>query len=175
MEIGNSGVSNNDAATLALLSGGFGGLNNGRNFGGQFADASTNAVRIEASSQAAAAGLENLLDQNQFAAGNKNVTDGHNRIIDNLREHGQRQSDSTTNAEFRTSDRLRDIEREMAANAREAAKCCCEAQLLAVQNQGKTDAGLASILANQAADTRVQDAVANAIQNAKLDAILARG
>lgn len=164
-----NGVNNDDAGTLALLGGGYG-IGGSR---GQFADFSSNAVRIESGQRANAAGLENLLDQNQFAAANKNVVDGHNRIIDTLTNHDQRQSDLTTNSEFRQSDRLRDIEREMNANAREAAKCCCEAQLLAVQNQAKTDAGLAQILANQACDTRVQDAVANAMQNSKLDALLA--
>jgi hypothetical protein len=64
------------------------------------------------------------------------------------------------------------ITREQAANARAAAECCCEAKVLAVQNQAKTDAGLASILANQACDTRVEAAVANANQNAKLDTLL---
>ena len=68
---------------------------------------------------------------------------------------------------------LNQIGREQAANARAAAECCCAAKLLAVENQAKTDAGLASILANQACDTRVDAAVANAAQNAKLDALLA--
>ena len=40
-------------------------------------------------------------------------------------------------------------------------------------NQAKTDTGLATIIANQSADVRVSDAVSNAQQNAKLDAILA--
>ncbi|AHK11742.1 hypothetical protein S144_28 [Shewanella sp. phage 1/44] len=171
-------VNASELATLSLIGrGGIGvGAGNqgyGYGYGGQFADVSSNAVRVEAGNRQTSASIENLLDQNQFAAANKNVVDGHNRIIDTLTSHDQRQSDMTVNAEFRTSDRLRDIERELAANAREAAKCCCDAQLLAVQNQAKTDSGLAQILANQACDTRVQDAVANAQQNAKLDAILA--
>ena len=61
----------------------------------------------------------------------------------------------------------------MTDNAREAAKCCCEAQLLAVQNQAKTDTGLATLLANQDCANKVADAVANATQNAKLDILLA--
>jgi len=169
-------VNASELATLSLIGRGGVGVgagNYGYGYDGNFADASSNAVRVEAGNRQTSASIENLLDQNQFAAANKNVVDGHNRIIDTLTSHDQRQSDMTVNAEFRTSDRLRDIEREMAANAREAAKCCCDSQLLAVQNQAKTDAGLAQILANQACDTRVQDAVANAMQNSKLDALLA--
>ena len=65
------------------------------------------------------------------------------------------------------------ITREQAANARAAAECCCETKLLLVENQAKTDAGLASVLANQNCDQRVEQAMANAAQNAKLDSILA--
>jgi len=65
------------------------------------------------------------------------------------------------------------IVREQAANARAAAECCCETKLLLAENQAKTDAGLASILANQNCDQRVEQAMANAAQNAKLDSILA--
>lgn len=150
---------------------GYGG--HGGSYGREFANDGSNAVRIEAHSAANAAGIENLLDQNQFSATNDNIVQGHNRITDNINLTSTRQSDMTTSAEFRTGDRLRDLEREMNANARVAAECCCETKLLAVQNQAKTDAGMAQILANQACDTRVGDAVSNAQQNAKLDAILA--
>ena len=75
------------------------------------------------------------------------------------------------NARF-TASEFNALTREQTENARVAAKCCCDAQLLAIQNQAKTDAGMATILANQASDSRVSDAVSNAQQNAKLDAIL---
>lgn len=78
---------------------------------------------------------------------------------------------NTDQTRFITAE-LNQLGREMAATARDAAKCCCEAKVLATENQAKTDAGLAAILANQACDTRVESAVANANQNAKLDALL---
>jgi hypothetical protein len=65
------------------------------------------------------------------------------------------------------------LAREQAANARAVAECCCETKLLLAENQAKTDAGLASILANQDCNQRVEQAMASATQNAKLDSILA--
>ena len=81
-------------------------------------------------------------------------------------------SNNTDQTRFITSE-LNQLGREINENSRAAANCCCEAKVQAAENQAKTDAGLASILANQACDTRVSDAVANAAQNAKLDALLA--
>ena len=145
----------------------------GGGYGREFANDGSNAVRIESHAAANAAGIENLLDQNQFAITNGNITEGHNRITDNINLNSTRSSDMLTSAEFRTGDRLRDLEREMVQNAKDAAKCCCEAKLLAVQNQSALLAGQAQILANQACDVRVADAVASATQNAKLDLLLA--
>ena len=153
----------------------YGGGYGGGGYGREFANDGSNAVRIEAGGRAVAAGVENLLDQNQFSATNDNIVEGHNRITDNINLTSTRNSDMITSAEFRTGDRLRDLEREMNANARTAAECCCEAKVLAVQNQAALLAGQAQILANQACDVRVADAIANTAQNAKLDLILARG
>ena len=89
--------------------------------------------------------------------------DGNTRRMANQIARGEDNQNGNFNTLFR----------EMSANAREAAKCCCDAQLLAVQNQAKTDATLAQVLANQACDTRVADAVASAAQNSKLDILLA--
>lgn len=102
--------------------------------GGRFADFSSNAVRINAAARANAAGIENLLDQNQFEATNGNINECCNRTLD-----------MQVNGEFRMSDRLRDIEREMAANARAAAECCCDAKLLATQNHAETLAAIADL------------------------------
>ena len=99
---------------------------------GRFADDSSNAVRINAGNRATAAGIENLLDQNQFSALDCNVTNSCNRV-----------TDTQVNGEFRMADRLRDIEREMNANAREAAKRCCDAKVQSCQDKSEILAAIA--------------------------------
>jgi hypothetical protein len=141
----------------------------GGGLGREFANDGSNAVRIN--------------------SGQKLNMQGHDFLSQKIDDNADRNRDTLrtlqTNTSFdRVNDKIADqtdffsqainnVTREQTANAREAAKCCCEAQILAVQNQAKTDAGLASILANQACDVRVADAVANTAQNAKLDALLA--
>jgi hypothetical protein len=144
--------------------GGYGG-----GYGREFANDGSNAVRIEAHGRSNDKGQDYLsqqisdnADRNRDSASIASSTASFNRMSDKINDQSR----------FFTSE-INLITREQAANAREAAKCCCEAQILAVQNQAKTDAGLASILANQACDVRVADAVANTAQNAKLDALLA--
>lgn len=48
-------------------------------------------------------------------------------------------ADRITNFEFRNGDRLRDLEREMNANARESAKCCCDTKLELLRMQNLND------------------------------------
>lgn len=151
------------------------GLNFAAPFGGygvgghEFANDGSNAVRIN--------------------SGQKLNLQGHDFLSQKIDDNADRNRDTLrtlqTNTSFdRVNDKISDqtdffsqaingVMREQTQNAREAAKCCCEAQLLAIQNQAKTDAGLAQVLANQSCDSRVADAVANATQNAKLDALLA--
>lgn len=102
--------------------------------GGRFADFGSNAVRINAAARANAAGIENLLDQNQFAATNSNITECCNRTTDNQ-----------VNGEFRMADRLRDIEREMNANARTAAQCCCDLKLQACEDKAELKAEILAV------------------------------
>ncbi len=165
----NNSINPSEVATLSLLGGGGGYGYGGRGHGGhEFANAGSNAVRINR---------------------NEKITElGHDFISQQISDNADRNRDTLTTLQSNTSfDRVNDkisdqttffnqainnVTREQAQNAREAAKCCCESQLLAVQNQAKTDAGLASILANQACDVRVADAVANTAQNAKLDLLL---
>lgn len=169
----------------------YGGGGYGYGQGHQFASDSSNAVRINAS--------EKLSAQAHMFSRDANVS-SHDAISQQISDNADRNRDITSlnqgnanalaNRDFQTQvgtiitsqiDRegnvlrseLDGLKREMSANARAAAECCCEGKLLAAQNQAKTDAGLAVILANQACDTRVSDAVANAHQNAKLDALLA--
>ena len=166
----NNSINPSEVATLSLLGGGGYGYGGGRGgYGREFANDGSNAVRIEAHGRSNDKGQDYLsqkiddnADRNRDISGAIQANVSFERITDKL-------NDITR---FFTAEQNA-ISREMSANAREAAKCCCAAQLLAVQNQAKTDAGLATILANQACDTRVSDAVANAAQNAKLDALLA--
>ena len=163
-------INPSEVATLSLLGGGGYGYGVGRGgYGREFANDGSNAVRIN--------------------SGQKLNMQGHDFLSQKIDDNADRNRDTLrtlqTNTSFdRVNDKIADqtdffsqainnVTREQTANAREAAKCCCEAQILAVQNQAKTDAGLASILANQACDVRVADAVANTAQNAKLDALLA--
>jgi hypothetical protein len=83
---------------------------------------------IDSGKTAAASGLENLLDQNQFTATNKSIVDGHNRLGDNMAANVGRIADQVTNQEFRNGDRLRDLDKTIAANAAIAAQCCCDTQ-----------------------------------------------
>ena len=136
------------------------GLNDGfYGQGGQFANAGSNAVRINAGSRATAAGIENLLDQNQFSATNKNIVDGHSRICDNLNFGAIRSSDqfaaltkSGVDSEFRAIARENSIRAEMNANNSASVErdhraeialleCCCkaEATALAVESRRVRD------------------------------------
>lgn len=132
--------------------GGFGGYNYGH---GAFASPSSNAVRINAGNRATAAGIENLLDQNQFAATNKNIVDGDARICDKLSDSEFRTSagqvaitKDLTDSEFRAIARENALRSEAVANniaAIERAhraeiknlECCCktEATALAIETR----------------------------------------
>jgi len=169
MDTGYSGSINpNDVATLSLLGrGGYG--YGGGGYGHGFANDSSNAIRI-GSSEKLAAQAHNALSQqiSDNADRNRDIT-SQGALIASFTNLGDKINDQSR---FFSAE-VNSLQREIAANARAAAECCCETKLLAAQNQAKTDAGLASVLANQVCDTRVADAVANATQNAKLDALLA--
>lgn len=171
MENGYTGVSNNDVATLALAGRGIGG---GYGYGGgghgrEYANDGSNAVRINSNQTLAALSHDSLSQQ---------ISDNadRNRDIAVTQQNDAHFTALTEKINDQTrffSGEVNALAREQVANARETAKCCCEAQLLAVQNQAKTDAGLATLLANQECTKQVADAVANAQQNAKLDNLLA--
>jgi len=156
---------------LNFAGNGYGYGGHGGSYGREFANDGSNAVRINANRELNAQGQDFISQQ---------ISDNADRSSDlSLRST---LASITANTTDKINDQTRffatevnQLGREQAANAREAAKCCCEAKLLAVQNQAKTDAGLAQVLANQSADVRVSDAVANAAQNAKLDLLLAAG
>ena len=171
-----SGLVGDSILSRAAYGGGYG---YGNGHGREWANDGSNAVRINRNEKLAAQGHDFLSQQiSDNADRNRDTlrTLQSNTQFDRVNDKISDQSDYFTNAISRVSEANavshNEIIREMAANAREAAKCCCEAKLLAVQNQAKTDLGMATITANQACDVRVSDAVANATQNAKLDALL---
>ncbi len=168
-------MENGSIADAVIANRGLNFAGNGYGYGGygghgrEFANDGSNAVRINANRQLNSQGQDFLSQQ---------ISDNADRNSDlSLRSTLATMATSTSD---KINDQTRffaaevnQLGREQAANAREAAKCCCDAKVLAVQNQAKTDAGLAQVLANQACDVRVSDAVANAAQNAKLDLLLA--
>ncbi len=186
MENGYSGSINpNDLATLSLLGprGGIGvGGGYGYGYGGannSFASDATNAVRINEHSKLNAQGQDYISQQiSDNADRNRDIFDLQNTNANAIAARdfqtqiGFQLSSQIARGEDNQNANFNMLAREASANAREAAKCCCEAQLLAVQNQAKTDAGLATIVANQECDGRVAQAVATATQGAKLDLLL---
>lgn len=117
---GGGGVGFSDAGVLALLAdtnragrgGGYWG-GEGGGYGGPFATPSANAVRINRNSA-------QLADEARH-------TDT-NRICDRMMDGFGSITQGLFASEMRNGDRLRDVEREMSANAREAANCCCDIQ-----------------------------------------------
>ena len=157
-----------------------GGLGYGEGYGRNFASDASNAVRIKGSEKLAGQAHDFISQQiSDNADRNRDITSSAQSNAEFISNRdfqtkvgalitGQiARNEDATRAEFNS------INRELAAVAREAAKCCCEAKLLAATNQAKTDAGLAVILSNQDCTSKIADAVANATQNAKLDILLA--
>jgi hypothetical protein len=135
--MGDSSLNATEIAVGSLLAGGAGGRGGygggawggGGSGEGVYASPTANAVRIDAHAAANASGIENLLDQNQFAATNKNIVDGHNRLSDTNAVNVNRVSDNQFRSELRNSDQHNEIIREMNANARIAAECCCDTKV----------------------------------------------
>ena len=120
-----------EIAVGSLLAGnrgyGYGGAWDGHHgYGGHgnFASPSANAVRLNRNAQQ----IENQADCTREVLGNS--MDNNARAFNQAENNRsfQRVCDNITASEFRTGDRLRDLEREINANAREAAQCCCDTQ-----------------------------------------------
>lgn len=110
--------------------GGGGGGAWGNGYGGGWgghsvwASPGSNAVRINRNAEITKS--ENDCNRHLFGQAFNSVRDS---FEDATRQtQFNRICDRGVDAEFRTSDRLSSIEREMAANARAAAECCCETQ-----------------------------------------------
>jgi hypothetical protein len=173
-----SGLVGDSILSRAAYGGGYG-YGNGYHGGREFANDGSNAVRINRNEKVAAQAHDFLSKQiSDNADRNRDLAQLQN---DNAKEISNRDfqtqigfnlANQVARGEDNQNANFNMLAREAAANAREAAKCCCEAKLLAVQNQAKTDASLATILANQECASKVSDAVASATQNAKLDLLL---
>jgi hypothetical protein len=160
----NGGIDTN-SLLLARGVGGYGGYGMGGFGGGGMGGYGThgangafgtgaNAVRIDAHSATHAAGLENLLDQNQFQTTNKNIVDGFSRASDTSTANVNRVADNQFRAELRGSDQVAaslavmndmrsdmakcccETQKTVAEAAKEAAACCCEAKLQACKDHG---------------------------------------
>lgn len=132
-----------------LLARGVGGVGFGYGgYGGSgFANQSANAIRLERNSdevEAQATCTREIIAKGQEATlhafDNATNSNAFTRICDRI-----------TSGEFRTSDRLRDIEREMNTNAREAAKCCCEVKVQACEDKSQILAAIADAKATSLA------------------------
>lgn len=146
-----NGFSTSDAILTQAMSGGFGNNRGAGDWGGGYGYGAGNQVlaseahangtavsaKADCNAQRFSDGLNSLSDQ--FA--NVSQTAKFDRLNENISDQEFRSSAALTaitkdlaDSEFRTIDRNRDIERLLVQNAQDAAKCCCDAQLLAQQN-----------------------------------------
>lgn len=108
---------------------------------GRFAGDASNAVRINRNGDFMRLGIDRVSDQNEETRRNL----GEARVMDNITGSCNRVSDAQINGEFRMSDRLRDIEREMNANARVAADCCCDLKLKMCEDKAELKAEILAV------------------------------
>lgn len=129
-------LSANDIALGSLLTGnrgggygyGGGGAWGGGGYGsghGSFAGPGSNAVRMDRNAQV----IEDQNDCTRSVLGG--AIDNMNNSFESVARQGQfnELKDGQFRSELRNGDRLRDIENTIAANAKEAAQCCCDAKL----------------------------------------------
>lgn len=136
-----NGVNPYDAATLALFSngrcggigvGGGGGLCCGNEYlaAGAHADGTAVKEAVDANGRMSSANLDRISAQNLESRTN-------DRFAATIR--------TFNNSEFRTIDRLRDVERLIVDGQKEAAKCCCESQLRDCENTAKIMAEIKAV------------------------------
>lgn len=129
-----NGFSTADAVLTSAMSGGFGnrggGLWGNAGCGAPFADPASNAVRINRNADVAEA--NDRCTKQVLGAGLDRISD--------QAEEGRRTAQFTSirdgqfQAELRSGDRLRDIEKSLSDMRLDNCKCCEEAKLLATQN-----------------------------------------
>jgi hypothetical protein len=120
--------------TSLLLARGFGGYGGGYGNGLSGGGGYSGGGYLTAEAHANGTATKEAIDCNsaQFLSGLDRVSDQNKETRDNFRF--DQLSQSINNQEFRSLDRQRDIERLMTDNAKDSAKCCCDAKLLASQN-----------------------------------------
>lgn len=137
-------LSANDIALGSLLSGrnyGYGGAwGNGYPGHGTYAGPSANAVRLDRNAE---------ISKESDDCTRLTLGAGLDRIsaqAEEARREGQFLAtvNATTNAEFRTMDRLRDIEKQLVDNAKDAAKCCCDLKIQACEDKAQILAAIAA-------------------------------
>ena len=141
---------NLDTADVLLnrgLNGGYGAFGMGGHggaFGREFANDGSNAVRINSTEKLTAQGHDFLSQQiSDNADRNRDLASTQAQSARDIAQRDFSQSiavglsQQIARGEDNQNSNFNMLSREAAANAREAAKCCCEAQLLAVQNQAR--------------------------------------
>ena len=141
-----SSLNATEIAVGSLLAGGrgYGGYGAwGGGYGGvaPFAGPASNAVRLDRNAQA----IEDQADCTRSVLGIQ--MDSTREAFTTAQNNNQftRVCDRLSDLEFRTSDRLRDIEREMNANARAAADCCCRLERQACEDKAEILAAIQSV------------------------------
>ena len=173
-------VNASELATLSLIGRGgvgvgaggygYGGYGGGYNVGNQVlaAEAHANGTAVDAKVSNLQDATRLAFDSNQEQIRESRTLDQFSRVSDNQFRAEIRASDQhaglikdTADAEFRSIDRQRDIERVLVDNAKEAAKCCCETQKLITSEATETRAlilaveGRASVAALAAAHAKI--------------------
>jgi len=169
-EMADSSLNATEIAVGSLLAGNAGGYGGGYGaWGGggagfaPFASPGSNAVRIN---------RNNEVTVGQAECTREVLGRDIDRISDQA-EEGRRSAQFTSilkaiaDSEFRSLDRQRDIEREINANARAAAECCCDLKLQACQDKSEI---LTAIADSKATALAVESrAVERALNNANAE------
>lgn len=128
----NGSVNPSEVATLSLLGGGGGG--GGLFNRGSFADDGSNAVRINRNSDLNSQSHDFLSQQiSDNADRNRDITSDIR-----LNSSFERMADKTNDQTRFFAQEVNMLAREQTANAREAAKCCCETQKLITSEASAT-------------------------------------
>jgi len=156
--MGDSSLNATEIAVGSLLAGGRGGVGYGGAWGGggeycnTFANPSANAVRIDRNGQM----IEDHADATRMVMESnfRGLSDGFiaqaaadnvNRICTAIQASDNRAADQRFQSELRTNDRLLALQAEINANAREAAKCCCDLKLQMCEDKSELKADILAV------------------------------
>jgi hypothetical protein len=155
LKMGDSSLNATEIAVGSLLAGNRG-VGGGGVWGGDscstFANPSANAVRADRNAELTTIGQEanrDMMESNfrgiteNFLQ--QNTNDQFNRVCARLADMDNRNSDQRFQAELRTNDRLLALQAEVNANAREAAKCCCDLKLQMCEDKAELKAEILAV------------------------------